>query len=190
MTKLSALLLAASLATAASPALAQTDQHMMGDHGQGMMGGDYHGQGMMGGPGKANCPRVGKGMMGGGMMQGGMMGHGVMAKDMMHSRPMMEAHIAYIKADLDITDAQMDEWNAYADAVRKRHAAMESVWADMMKAKGGTAVERLDARITSLEARLESLKAMKPATEGLYAVLTDAQKEKADKLLGGGCHMM
>jgi hypothetical protein len=106
---------------------------MMGDHGQGLMGGDYHGQGMMGGPGKANCPRVGKGMMGGGMMQGGMMGHGVMAKDMMHSRPMMEAHIAYIKADLDITDAQMDEWNAYADAVRKRHAAMESVRADMMK---------------------------------------------------------
>ena len=48
MTKLSALLLAASLATAASPALAQTDQHMMGDHGQGMMGGDDHGQGMMG----------------------------------------------------------------------------------------------------------------------------------------------
>jgi hypothetical protein len=89
MTKLSALLLAASLATATSPALAQTDQHMMGDHGQGMMGG--------------------------GMIQGGMMGHGVMAKDMMHSRPMMEAHIAYNKADLDITDAEMDEWNAYAD---------------------------------------------------------------------------
>jgi hypothetical protein len=59
-----------------------------------------------------------------------------------------------------------------------------------MKAMSGTAVERLDTRITSLEARLESLKAMKPATEGLYAVLTDAQKEKADKLLGGGCHMM
>ena len=118
------------------------------------------------------------------------MGHGMMAKGMMHSRPMMEAHIAYIKADLEITDAQMDAWNAYADAVRKRHAAMEDVRADMMKAKGGTAVERLDARITSLEARLESLKAMKPATEGLYAVLTDEQKQKADKLLGGGCHMM
>nr|WP_244500051.1 Spy/CpxP family protein refolding chaperone [Methyloceanibacter superfactus] len=48
----------------------------------------------------------------------------------------------------------------------------------------------MDARIKATEAKLESLKALKPATEGLYAVLTDAQKEKADKLLGGGCGMM
>ena len=122
----------------------------------------------------------------GGMMQGGMMGKG-----MMHSRPMMEAHLAYIKADLEITDDQTDAWNAYADAVRARHAAMEGVHADMMKAKeSGTAVDRMDARIKATEAKLESLKAMKPATEGLYNVLTDAQKEKADKLLGGGCGMM
>jgi hypothetical protein len=40
------------------------------------------------------------------------------------------------------------------------------------------------------EARLESLKALKPATEGLYNVLTDAQKKKADELLGGTCGMM
>jgi Spy/CpxP family protein refolding chaperone len=40
---LSALLLAASLATAAAPAFAQQG-HMMGDHGQGMMGND-HGMG-------------------------------------------------------------------------------------------------------------------------------------------------
>jgi hypothetical protein len=208
-----------TLALAATPALAQQGGPgggMMGKgpgQGQGMMGGPGQGKGMMGGPGqgqgkgmmqggmmgkgpgqggmmgKANCPRMGGGMMGAGMM-GGMMGKGMMGKGMMHSRPMMEAHLAYIKADLEITDSQMDAWNAYADAVRARHAAMEGVHADMMKAKSGTAVDRLDARIKATETKLESLKAMKPATEGLYNALTDDQKKKADTLLGGGCHMM
>jgi len=124
--------------------------------------------------GKAKCPRT-----------GGMMGKGIMG-----SRPMMEARLAYTKADLEITDAQMDAWNAYADAVRKNHATMEGMRADVMKAKSGTAVDRLDARIKAIQARLDSLKALKPATEGLYNVLTDAQKKKADELLGGGCRMM
>jgi hypothetical protein len=215
MNKLGTGLLAAcvTLALAATPALAQQGGPgggMMGKgpgQGQGMMGGPGQGKGMMGGPGqgkgmmqggmmgkgpgqggmmgKANCPRMGAGMMGHGMMGTGMMGKG-----MMHSRPMMEAHLAYIKADLEITDSQMDAWNAYADAVRARHAAMVGMHADMMKAKSGTAVDRLDARIKATETKLESLKAMKPATEGLYNALTDDQKKKADTLLGGGCHMM
>jgi len=33
---------------------------------------------------------------------------------------------------------------------------------------------------------VDSLKALKPATEALYGVLTDEQKKKADELLGGG----
>ncbi len=184
MNKFGACLVAAcvTMAIAATPALAQ-----QGGQGGGMMGQGGPGQGMMG---KANCPKMG-GMMGQGMMQGGMMQGGMMGKGMMHSRPMMEAHLAYIKADLDITDDQTDAWNAYADAVRARHAAMEGVHADMMKAKqSGTAVDRMDARIKATEAKLESLKAMKPATESLYNVLTDDQKKKADTLLGGGCHMM
>jgi hypothetical protein len=35
-----------------------------------------------------------------------------------------------------------------------------------------------------------ALKALKPATEALYAVLTPDQKQKADQLLGMGCCMM
>jgi hypothetical protein len=198
MNKLGTGLLAAcmAMAVAATPALAQ-----QGGPGGGMMGkGPGQGQGMMGpgGPGPGG-PGEGTGMMGApGMMgkancppMGGRMGKGMMGKAMMHSRPMMEARLAYTKADLEITDDQMDAWNAYADAVRKAHAAMEGVRADMMKAKqSGTAVDRLDARIKATEARLDSLKALKPATEGLYNVLTDAQKKKAEALLGAACHMM
>jgi len=167
MNKLGMGLLAAcmTLAVAATPALAQQGGPgggMMGKgpgQGQGMMGQGGPGQGgpgqgkgmmgggMMGGPGgmmgKAGCPRMG-GMMGAGMMGGP---GGMMGKAMMHSRPMMEARLAFTKADLEITDDQMDAWNAYADAVRKSHVAMEGVRADMMKAKpGGTAVDRASRR--------------------------------------------
>jgi hypothetical protein len=51
---------------------------------------------------------------------------------------------------------------------------MESAFADLMKTKeGGSAVERLDARIKVAEAKLDSLKALKAPTEALYALLSD-----------------
>jgi hypothetical protein len=121
-------------------------------------------------------------MMGpGGQRKGRSMWHG----RGMHSVPMMEARLAYIKADLEITESQAPAWDAYAEAVRARHTTMQSARDDMTKAKeNASALERLDVRIKATEARLESLKTLKPAVEGLYAVLTDAQKEKANKLLG------
>jgi hypothetical protein len=145
--------------------------------GGGMMGeGELMGEGM--------CPMMGD-MMGG--KRGMKKGHGMM----MHSVPMMEGRLAYTKADLGITEAQLPAWNAYAEAVRARHAKMESMHADMMKTKeGGSALQRMDARIKGLESMLDSLKALKPATEALYAGLTDEQKKKADQLLGGRCGMM
>jgi hypothetical protein len=135
----------------------------------------------------SGCPMMGD-MMGfgrRGMKQG--MGHGAM----MHSVPMMEGRLAYIKADLEIADAQMAAWDAYAAAVRARHATMEGMRAEMMKAKeSGSALQRLDARIKAMESKLDSLTAIKPVTEALFAVLSDEQKKKADQLLGGGCGMM
>ena len=63
---------------------------------------------------KSGCPMMGDMGFRRGMKQG--MGHGAI----MHSVPMMEGRLAYIKADLEITDAQLAAWNAYADAVRAR----------------------------------------------------------------------
>ena len=186
----------AAIALASAPAFAQQDNQpmpggmggMMGqDQGQGQGQGDgMMGQrqgGMMDQDGKPDrCPKMGD-MMGSGR-------HG-MGKGMMHSVPMMEARLAYIKADLAITEAQTSAWDAYANAVRARHSSMESMHADMMKTKeSGSVLDRMDARIKAMEAMVESLKALKPATEALYAVLTDEQKKQADQLLGGGCGMM
>jgi hypothetical protein len=178
----------AAIALASAPALAQDDQSKQGGMG-GMMGqgGGMMGQrqgGMMDEDGKPDgCPMMGD-MMGSGR-------HGMgMKHGMMHSVPMMEARLAYIKADLEITAAQMPAWDAYADAVRARHDAMESVHADMMHAKGnGSVVDRMDARIKAMETMVDSLKALKPATEALYAALSEEQKKNADQLLGSGCGM-
>jgi hypothetical protein len=41
-----------------------------------------------------------------------------------------------------------------------------------------------------MQGMLDSMKAIKPATEALYKVLTDEQKKKADLLLATGCCMM
>jgi hypothetical protein len=43
---------------------------------------------------------------------------------MLRSGPMMEARLAYIKADLQITEAQLPAREGYADAVRARRSTM------------------------------------------------------------------
>jgi hypothetical protein len=135
----------------------------------------------MGQRGGGRCPMMGQ--RPGGMM----MGRGMMFS----SVPMMEGRLAYLKADLQITSAQEQAWNAYADAVRARHTTMQNVRSDMMKAMAsGSALDRMDARAKALQSMADSLKTLKPAVQGLYAVLTDAQKQKADQLLGGRCGMM
>ena len=128
----------------------------------------------MGGQDMSGCPMMGD-MMGfrRGMKQA--MGQGAM----MHSVPMMEGRLAYIKADLEITDAQMAAWDAYADSVRARHATMEGMPPEMMKAKeSGSALQRLDARITAMESKVEGLKALKPVTEAFTPSLATSRRRR------------
>jgi hypothetical protein len=179
------------------PTMSQDQGGGMMGQGQGGMMGQGQGQGGMMGQGSQGGGMMGQGgMMGGcpkmgGMKMGGMMGGGMMGKGMMHSRPMMEARLAYIKADLEITDAQTAAWNAYADAVRAHYGAMATAREAMSKAmQSGKTLERMDARIQATQAKLDSLKNLKPATEELFKVLTDEQKKKADQLLGAACHTM
>jgi LTXXQ motif family protein len=158
----------------AGSALAQQAQQqmpMMG-YGMGQMG---MGQTGMMGPGNM-------GMMGPGMH--GMMGPGMM----MDVGPMMEGRLAYTKAELGITDAQTAAWDGYVTAVKARASNMHTAMMQAMQA--GTALERLDARTKAMESMVDSLKALRPATEKLYGALSDDQKKKADLLLGMGCCMM
>jgi hypothetical protein len=185
------MLVATALMLAAGfPAAAQQDSPPAPSQEQGVPQGGMEAQeqapgGMMKHGGMMDrCPPMGHMMCG---KRGMMKGHGMMPP----SVPMMEGRLAYIKADLEITEAQMPAWNAYADAVRARRAKRQEMHAEMMKAReSGDALQRMDARIKGLETMLDSMKASKPATEALYAALTDEQKKKADQLLAGRCGMM
>ena len=79
--------------------------------------------GMMGG----GCPMMGM-MMGQGMdgqgMRGPMMGGpGAMGR-MARMDALIDGRLAYLKGELQITEAQSNAWDAYADAVRARIDAM------------------------------------------------------------------
>jgi hypothetical protein len=195
MTNRKRLMAAALLAAAATGSLAQGQQPgqqmpMMGQ-GMGMGGQNMMGMGMMGG-----CPTTGgnMGMMGPGMqgmMGRGMMGQGMGPGMMMGMGPMMEGRLAYLKAELGISDAQAAAWDGYVSAVKARGDAMQSMHATMMQAmQGGTAIDRMNAHTTAMQSMMDSMNALKPATEALYKVLDDDQKKKADVLLGMGCCMM
>lgn len=127
----------------------------------------------------------GMGMMGAGGMShmGGMMDHMAMMQ-MMGERT--EGRLAFIKAELAITDAQLPSWNAYADAVRgeakRRTAGMPMGHAAIPAA---TWIDRLTRQEQDLEQRLESLRRLKGVSSALYAALSATQKKTADDLLGG-----
>ena len=129
----------------------------------------------------------GAGMMGHSSMGAGMMGPGMM----IGSGPMMQGQLTYLKAELGITDAQNAAWQAYVNAVQARSSIMQEMRTRMMQAwKSGTALDRMDAHFQAMQSMLDSMKAVRPATETLYNTLTDNQKKKADLLLGNGCCMM
>ena len=61
------------------------------------------------------------------MMRGGQMMPGMMQSD--H----IEGRIAYMKAELAITDAQLPQWNAFADVMRANAKGMRDGMAKMMQ---------------------------------------------------------
>lgn len=161
-------------------------QPEMGTMGPGMMGHGMMGEGTMG-PGMMGRGGM-MGMMGGGCPMMGMMG--MMGRNG-PAPSFAEGRIAFIKAELAITDAQTGVWDAYAAALRKNLEGMQGMHKSMMSAtQPANPVERLDRHISAMESRLQSLKEVKPALAALYATLSEDQKKKADDLLTGmGCMM-
>ena len=155
-------LVTAGLLATAMPLSAQQPGMGMRDMpmGRGMMG-------MMG-----DCPMMG-------MMMGG------------DTSTFAEGRIAFLRAELVITDAQKAVWEPYAAALKKNLQGMQAMRQTMMKVmEAKTPVERLDAHVAAMDARLSSLKEVKPALASLYTALSAEQKKKADQILTGmGCMM-
>ena len=116
------------------------------------------------------------------MMSGMMPSDGAGMETMPGQR--IEGRIAYLKAELGITEAQLPQWSAFADTMRESSKAMRTaMMATMQSGMPATAPARSDAMIAMMTSRLEAMKTTSAAGKALYAVLTDAQKKTADELM-------
>ena len=112
-----------------------------------------------------------------------MMGPGTAAID--H----IEGRIAFLRFELNITEAQASAWNAFADAMRTNAKKLAEVRASMMpqpdagQQQAPTVAERLDQQERRLLARLEGTRALKSAVTNLYGTLSEDQKKTANELL-------
>lgn len=126
--------------------------------------------------------RIRPGMAGPGMADGGMTPM-MMGSGTGHT----EGRLAYIKAELKITDIQVPEWNAFADAVRANVAAMADVQRSMASNQrvGAGLPERLAREDKLLSAHFAAVKKSHASLIKLYDVLNPEQKKIADGIVIG-----
>jgi hypothetical protein len=102
----------------------------------------------------------------------------------------VEGRIAFLKAELKITDAQAPQFERVAQAMRDSAKEMAQVHeqrrADRDKPKN--AVESLEARAHFGQSRMQQTQRFLAAFKPLYSGLSDEQKKTADELLGGHRH--
>ncbi len=134
----------------------------------------------------------GMGRMMGDWGRGHMMGGGWCPED--SKRPCaasarIDGRLAFLKAELKITDAQKSVWDEVAGVIRATGEAHKDMRRGMMEQmRDGTFFkqplpDRLAFQQTHLEARLEQVKSVKGAVGKLYAVLDSDQKKAADEIV-------
>jgi periplasmic protein CpxP/Spy len=105
----------------------------------------------------------------------------------------IDGRIAYMKAELKITDAQAPQFERVAQAMRENAQAMDrsmQQWRSTRDQKK-SAVDRLEARTQFAALRAQSSQRFLDAFKPLYASLSDDQKKAADEMLtrhGRGGH--
>ena len=117
------------------------------------------------------------------MQRMGMMGSGMGG---MATIDRVEGRIAFLRAELKITDTQADAWNGFADALRANAKKLAEVRASMMPKPGdaqpaSALSARLDQQEQWLAARLDGTKAMKFTFVKLNEVLSDDQKKAGQR---------
>ena len=101
----------------------------------------------------------------------------------------IDGWIAFAEAELAISEAQRPQWETLAAVVRDNVASLQEALmarhAPMNEDETGrrSAVEHLDAITGMAEVGLAALRNVSPPFKALYAVLSEEQKETADRLL-------
>jgi len=103
----------------------------------------------------------------------------------------IEGRIAYLKAELKITEAQTDPWNAYAEGMRSNADAMRTMHASMTKEPIATSLpDRLTTQKKMASGHLAALEKMETAAKPLYAALSEEQRKMIDQMTAGHMRMM
>jgi hypothetical protein len=95
----------------------------------------------------------------------------------------LEGRIAFLKAELQITDKQTPDWNQLADALRSSRQHLLEARKLLVMDDKVTGSERLEHYERHLSERLEAIKSARAAFGRLYASLNDGQKQTADAIL-------
>lgn len=103
----------------------------------------------------------------------------------------VEGRIAYLKAELKITDAQLATWNAFADTMRAEATAMKAMHDDMMKnGMPVTMPDRMAAQHKMMSARIKMLERCEASTNAFYAALSEDQRKEFDQMMSSSMGMM
>lgn len=135
----------------------------------------------------------GRMMMGGNMhmpMKGMMRQSGGECMNGMETIDHVEGRIAFLRAELKITDAQSSAWNAFADALRANAKVLGELRGSMAGSGSETLLDRVTWQEKWLSARLEATRAMKSALVDLAGSFSDEQRKVADDLLAPNMGMM
>jgi periplasmic protein CpxP/Spy len=93
----------------------------------------------------------------------------------------VEARINALHTELKITAAQEPQWSVVAQVMRDNAMAVSALIEDReQKAKTMTAIDDLHAYQAVAEAHETGVKKLTVAFEGVYGVMSDAQKKNAD----------
>jgi hypothetical protein len=130
------------------------------------------------------------GMRGGGMPYGDGQGMITPMHRMMGMQPgieHLEGRLAFLKAELKITDAQAPQWNAFSNAVRSNGKAMSQMHQTMTSRQNApkTLPERLAFEQKAMSAHLDALNKTTAELDKLYAGLSPEQKKIADQIMIG-----
>lgn len=94
----------------------------------------------------------------------------------------IEGRLAFLRAELRITEAQASTWNTFADALRSsRRHLMEA--RQQLNQTYSKSTDRLEQYERHLAARLDAVKTARATFAQLYAALDDVQKRTADELV-------
>ncbi|MBJ7402157.1 MAG: Spy/CpxP family protein refolding chaperone [Bradyrhizobium sp.] len=95
----------------------------------------------------------------------------------------LEGRIAFLKAELQITDKQSADWNLLADALRSSRQHLLDARKLLVVDEKISGSERIEHYERHLAERLEAIKAARTAFNRLYTNLSDEQKKTADAIL-------